>query len=255
VSFRSALVTGASSGIGREIARELGRRGTEVALLARRDGALRRLAAEIEAAGGRARVVPFDLDDADGAAAAVAELDAEMGGLELVVANAGVGPPPRAPSWSWEALRAPFHVNFCGAAATLTGALPAMVARRSGHLAGISSLSALGALPGSAAYCTPKAGLDMLLECLRLDLEPLGIAVTTVHLGFVDTPMVAHRSGPMPQLLPAQAAARRIVERLGERPARIDLPQPLALATRLAGSLPRRVRDALVRLASRGTRS
>jgi len=125
-----------------------------------------------------------------------------------------------------------------------------MVARRRGHLVGISSLAAFGALPASAAYCTPKAGLDMLLECLRLDLAAHGIAVTTVHLGFVATPMVAHRQGPMPQKLDAADAAERIAARLPARPADIAIPQPLATATRLAGRLPRRLREALLRVAA-----
>jgi NAD(P)-dependent dehydrogenase (short-subunit alcohol dehydrogenase family) len=254
VSWRTALVTGASSGIGRELARALAADGAEVALAARRDGKLRELAADIQRAGGRARVVPLDLDDADAAAATIAELDAAMGGLDLVVANAGAGPALDAPPWSWQALRAPLHVNLCGAAATLTAALPAMIARGRGHLAGISSLAAFGALPASAAYCTPKAGLDMLLECLRLDLARYGIAVTTVHLGFVETPMVAHRQGPMPQKLHAADAAQRIATALRARPADISLPQPLATATRLAGRLPRVLRQALLRLAAAGER-
>ena len=86
----------------------------------------------------------------------------------------------------------------------------------------------------------------MLLECLRLDLLGSGVNVTTVHAGFVDTPMVAHRSGPMPQLISADEAAERIVHDLPRAPAVIDFPEPLATATRLAGRMPRRWRDLVV---------
>jgi NAD(P)-dependent dehydrogenase (short-subunit alcohol dehydrogenase family) len=91
----------------------------------------------------------------------------------------------------------------------------------------------------------------MLLDCLRLDVAERGIAVTAVHAGFVDTPMVAHRRERMPQLMSAEDAAQRIVRALPAHPARIDFPEPLALAARLAGNLPRPLHDALVRRLAR----
>jgi NAD(P)-dependent dehydrogenase (short-subunit alcohol dehydrogenase family) len=91
----------------------------------------------------------------------------------------------------------------------------------------------------------------MLLECLRLDLHPHGVAVTTVHLGFVDTPMVAHRRGAMPQRLTPEHAAAHILRALSGRPARIDFPQPLAGLARAAAALPDGLRDPLVRWLAR----
>lgn len=234
MSPRRALVTGASSGIGRAIAGALARRDVEVILAARRRNLLAAVAAEL---GKRARVVPLDLFDPDDAVATIRALDDERP-IDLVIANAGVGPDLGVDPSSWEAIRGPCRVNFTGAAATLTALLPRMIARRRGHLVGVSSIAALGALPKSAAYCAPKAGLSMLLDCLRLDAEPHGVAVTAVHLGFVDTPMVAHREGPMPQAMSATVAAERIVRALARRPPRIDLPRSLALAARLASLLP-----------------
>jgi short-subunit dehydrogenase len=76
----------------------------------------------------------------------------------------------------------------------------------------------------------------MLLDCLRMDLRGTGVAVTTINLGFVRTRMTEHSTHPMPQLLDAADAARRIVQQLRKRPATIDLPQPLAFATRLYGA-------------------
>ena len=239
----TALVTGASSGIGRALAIRLSRE-HEVIVAARRRQALDEVAAEIGRAGGRAHVACLDLADPEAAVALIRRLDDETP-LDLVVANAGVGPEPGAPAYSWEALRGPCHVNFTAAAATLTAVLPRMVERGRGHLVGVSSLASFGALPNSAAYCAPKAGLSMLLECLRLDVEPHGVAVTTVHAGFVDTPMVAHRRGPMPQLMRPEEAADRIASALSSRPARIDFPQPLALAARLGAHLPEALRRLL----------
>jgi NAD(P)-dependent dehydrogenase (short-subunit alcohol dehydrogenase family) len=244
--YRTALVTGASSGIGRALALELGALGTKVVLVARRRAALEEVAQQIDAI-----VEVLDVGDSETTARAMAAIDQRVGGLDLVVACAGVGPPLHEAPWSWRALAAPLHVNSCGAAATLTGALPAMVERGRGHLVGVSSLASFGALPNSAAYCAPKAGLSMLLDCLRLDLADHGIAVTTVHAGFIDTPMVAHRRERMPQLMTATEAAQRIVRALPARPARIDFPARLALAARLAANLPRPLHDALVRRLAR----
>jgi NAD(P)-dependent dehydrogenase (short-subunit alcohol dehydrogenase family) len=242
----TALVTGASSGIGRALAKELARRGARVVLAARRAELLHQVRERIVADGHLAEVEPMDVSDGDATVRAIEALDDRLG-LDLVVACAGVGPAdPFAPAYSYDNLRGPCHVNFCGAVATLTAILPRMVERRRGHLAAVSSLSALIPLADSAPYCSPKAGLDMLLDCIRLDVAAHGVAVTTIHLGFVDTPMVAHRAGPMPQLMSAAAAAERIADALPARPARIDLPRALALATRAAAALPRPLRDRLL---------
>jgi short-subunit dehydrogenase len=161
------------------------------------------------------------------------------------VANAGVGARRDVHPASWEAMAAALHTNFCGAAATLTALVEPMIARRRGHLVGISSLASYGALPGSAAYCAPKAGLAMLLDCLRLDTRGTGVTVTRVDLGFVATEMVAKSTHPMPQLLSAEDAAERIVTGLATWPPVLAIPQPLAAAIRALGLLPRSLRDRL----------
>jgi short-subunit dehydrogenase len=241
-----AVVTGASRGLGRALALGLAERGNRLVLVARDRVALEKVATEVHGLGAEAIVEALDVAD-ERCVERLRQLDAEHGGFELVVANAGVGPKLDSPAYAWETLAGPCHVNFCGAVATLTAALPAMVERGRGHLVGISSLSSFGALPGSAAYCAPKAGLSMLLECLRLDVAPRGVAVTTVHAGFIDTAMVAHRRETMPQLLSVDDAAARILAALPEHPARIDFPQPLAWTARAGARLPRQLRDAVVR--------
>ncbi len=241
--YRNALITGASSGIGRALALEVAAAGVEVVVCARRREALDALVGEIAARGGKARALPLDVADTGATVAALRALDEALGGLDLVVANAGVGLTEGHPSLSWEALGPACHTNFTGAVATLTAVLPRMIERRRGHLVGVSSLASFGALKDAAAYCSPKAGLSMFLDCLRLDLRATGVAVTTVAPGFVRTPMVEHATHPMPQLLEADRAARLIWRRLQRRPARIDFPQPLAFLARLVGGLPRVLHD------------
>ena len=87
----------------------------------------------------------------------------------------------------------------------------------------------------------------MLLDCLRLDVAPAGVAVTTVHAGFVDTAMTSGADHPLPLMWSAERAAGFIVDRLASRPARIDFPWPLATLTRVAKQLPRPLYDRIAR--------
>lgn len=240
---RVALVTGASSGIGRALAVELARTGTtRVVCVARRERELEETAALCRSAGATADVVVLDVGDTEASVARIRALDDELGGLDLVVANAGVGAPRDVRPYAWEAVRDALHVNLSGATATLLAALPAMVDRKRGHVVAIGSLASYGALPGSIAYCAPKAGLAMVMDCLALDLAGTGVASTHVRLGFVETPMVAASTHPMPQLMRAADVARRLVPRLRKRPREIVMPRALALATRALAALPEPLR-------------
>jgi short-subunit dehydrogenase len=249
VRYRTALITGASSGIGRELARQLGAAGTEVVAAARRRADLESLAAEIAAAGGRARVEVMDVSRLDETVAAVRRVDREIGGLDLVIANAGVGTSRGPDRFRWEAIAASTTVNFSGAIATLTAVLPEMIARGSGHVVAVSSLAAFGPLPRSASYCAPKAGLGMFIECLRLDLEGTGVRATAVYPGFVRTAITASAVHPLPQLMECADAVALILRELPRAPAAIAFPRALALFAGAAARVPRPLRRVLARAA------
>lgn len=238
-SYRHAVVTGASSGIGYELARSLARRGIHVFLAARRMEKLEALKDEIDRNGFSAETLALDVADTEATVAKLREIDNDCP-LDLVIANAGVGANHQAEApYAWEAMRDALHTNFCGAAATLTAVLPQMVERKRGHLVGIGSLASLGPLPLSAAYCSPKAGLHMLLECLRLDTAGTGIVVTNVQVGFVATPMLEGVKHPLPGLMDADKAAEKIVRGLCAGREDIVFPGTLALATKAGAKLPR----------------
>jgi short-subunit dehydrogenase len=241
------LITGGSRGIGLGLARQYLRRGASVTITGRDAAALDAALAELRALG-TAEALVLDAADTDATVAAVRALDERVGGLDVVIANAGVGADPtKGPAYAWETMAAALHVNFTGAAATLTAALPAMVARGRGHLVGISSLASYGALPNAAAYCAPKAGLNMLLDCLALDTRGTGVAVTTVKVGFVKTRMVEHATHPMPQAMEADDAAARIVSALERRPRVVTVPKSLAFGAWVGGALPLAVKARLPR--------
>ena len=214
-------------------------------MVARRADALQALAREAS----NIVPLPFDLADTEGWVQRLRLLDEEVGGFDLIVANAGASPAHNEVPYAWETLRAPLHVNFCGAAATLTAVLPQMVARKRGHIVGICSAASFGALPKSEAYVSPKAGLSALLACLRIDMLGTGVAVTAVYPGFVGTPHVASSPHPTPQLITVERAGELLARRLPSRPARIDFPQPFVFFARMFGALPDWVRAPLLRLA------
>jgi short-subunit dehydrogenase len=245
--YRTALITGASSGLGRSLAARLARDGVEVVLCARRADALEEAASAIARAGGRARVLPLDVADTERTVAAIRAIDEEIGGLDLVVANAGVGIAVHGTRLTWEKIRDLCRVNFDGAIATLTAVLPQMVERRRGHLVGVSSLGALAPFPKAAGYAATKGGLSLFLDSLRLDLAEAGVHVTAVHPGAVRTPMLAYMAKEPPLMIGADEAADLIVGRLAGAPATIDFPRAMIAATRVLALLPRSLRDEALR--------
>lgn len=246
MSYKTALVTGASSGLGRGLAQALAKQGTFVVLAARRQSELDSAVGEIEAADGQARAVCMDVAQTDATVRQIRALDSELGGFDLIIANAGIGTGKRSDSFKWEAIASQVRVNFDGAIATLTAVLPDMIERRRGHLVGISSLAGLSPLPRAAAYCASKAGLSMYLASLQGDVAKYGVTVTTVEPGFVKTPLTADIKHAMPQLLELDDAVARIVKALGKRSARVVFPQPLAMLTMASAHLPAKLRAKLL---------
>jgi len=242
------LVTGASAGIGAELAVALGRRGCGVALVARHQEALQAVAQRVEAGGGRAVVLPADVAEEGAVERAVAAAVAALGGLRLVVANAGVGVHGAADALPAAALRRVFEVNCLGALATVRAALPHLLAAAPSALVALSSLSALIPYRGGGAYGASKAALNQYLRCLRLELAGRRVNVGWLCPGPVATTMieegVPYRRLPrlarllVPVVTPARvaAAAIRLAEgRGGER----VLPWTAAVFATMARVMPR----------------
>lgn len=234
----TVLLTGASSGIGRALALEYARRGAHVMAVARRESELQALCDEIRAAGGKASFMVCDVGDGDSAAEVVRAAARELGSLDMVIANAGIGGTSHASRLDVAQVSRMIDVNVRGAMATLVAAIPIMLEQKSGQLVGVSSLAGRRALPTSAAYNASKAALSTFLETLRMDLDPSGVSVTDVQPGFVDTPITAKNTFPMPFMWDAEKAARHIADRLERAPRIIAFPLPMDLLTRLSRSMP-----------------
>jgi len=233
-----ALITGASSGIGRAMAQQLAAGGTRVVLAARREAELAALADEIARAGGRADVCVLDVSDTAAIKAAVERWEKETGGLDLVIANAGVGLTKPAHKLTWDEMAPTVEVCAIGAMATLMAAMPPMLARGRGTLVGVSSLAAGRGLPTSGAYSAAKAALSTFLETLRLDLSPKGIKVVDVRPGFVDTPMTRQNRFWMPFMMSVDEAARAALRGIGKGRAVVAFPFPMRLVMSAAEIMP-----------------
>lgn len=237
-AFRNALVTGASSGIGRAISLELARRGARVVLAARREAELETVKAAIEAEGGVAQTLVLDVSDARATFERANALSQAPPGLDLVVANAGLDDPSAADPVEWGRLERVFRVNTLGALATLLGASGPMRARGRGTLAAVTSLAGGRGLPGHAAYSASKAAVSTYLEALREELGECGLAVVDVRPGFVDTPLTRKNRFSMPFMKDADQAARIIVRGLERGAPVVSFPWQLQSAMKVAELLP-----------------
>ena len=235
--YRRALVTGASSGIGWSLALWLAARGIPVVAAGRRGDRLEALRAEAARTGGVIEPLVLDVAELAATRERVRELDGH-GDLDLVVANAGVGQLTSARHFDWEACEHILQVNVLGAAATLTAALPGMLARRRGHLVAIASIAAVRGFPDNAAYGGSKAFLRTFMESLRVDLSTTAIKTTCVFPGFVKSEMTAPNRFPMPFLLATDDAAARIGRGILAQRAELWLPWQMTLAARALSLLP-----------------
>ncbi len=240
-----AAITGASSGLGEEMARQLARDGFRVGLTARRAVELGRVAQEIRDEGGTAFVAPADAADPEGTRAALARIARQLGPVDLLIANAGLGIGTPARAFSAADFDRMVRVNLAGAAYAVEAVLPAMIDRRRGRIVGISSLAGYRGLPGSAGYSATKAGLTALLEGLRPELRRLGVGVTIVHPGYVRTPMTEGQAHRRPFLMDVGPAATIILRGIARGRSRVDFPWPMAAILGLARLLPGALYDPL----------
>ncbi len=249
MDYRTAFITGAAGGLGSALARELADSGVAVALSDRRPEELEAVAHAIRAAGGAVRTYVLDVAQPDAVRTTIERADDEMGGIDVVIANAGTNVECWSGDLTFEDFRAGTAVNLDGAVATLLAILPRMCERRRGHLVGISSLAQYRGLPGNAMYSATKAFLSTFLESLRADLHSVGVSVTDVRPGFVNTPMSDAASGPHPFLVESDRAAEIIVREVAKRRAVVAFPWQLAAITRCGMLLPASLYDRIVNAA------
>ncbi len=231
---RVAVITGASSGIGWALARILAAEGCKVGLVARRREQLSDLAGQIDKSGGTTALAVADVAERSQTVAAIHDITARLGPVDLLIANAGIGAPTTIEPFNVGDIDKMFRVNVLGVVYSLEAVLPQMIQRRRGHIAAVSSLAAYKGLPGESGYTSSKAALNVFMDGLRIQLRSKGIVVTTICPGFVKTPMTDVNEFKMPWLLTAEETARRIVRALKRKAKVYNFPWQMALLMKLA---------------------
>lgn len=223
IEGKIVLITGASSGIGKAAALELGGAGGTVILVARGEEKLRETESEVVAAGGVAHVHPCDLTDLDAIDALVADVLGSYGHVDILVNNAG-----RSIRRSLALSYGRFHdfertmqLNYFAPLRLMLGLLPGMRERGFGHVINISSIGVQTKVPRFGAYIASKAALDTVSDAFQAETQDQGVRFTTVHMPLVRTPMIAPTTlyNNFPTLSPEEAG-RVVCDAIIERPRR-----------------------------------
>jgi short-subunit dehydrogenase len=185
---KTVIVTGASSGIGRETAIAFARAGANLVLASRNEAALNEVAAEVAPIVRRVSVIPTDVTQRAAVEAMVEQTAKELGSIDILVNNAGVGLNALLAEGSMTNIRRLFEVNVFGALHCIQAVVPYMKRQGSGQIINVSSVAGKIATPRNGAYAATKFALTAISDALRLELGEHGITVTTVFPGITDTP-------------------------------------------------------------------
>ncbi len=240
---KNVLITGASSGIGAALAREFAGRGCQLALCARSRDKLETLAREIISAHPDCRVEIQELDVTDVGAVpkAIDALAKALNGLDIVVANAGIGGGGRIGSGHVQEDLAIIQTNVAGAIATIDAAMALFKRQSSGQVVAISSVAAFRGLPGAGAYAASKAALATYMQALETEVYHTPIVATTLFPGYIDTP-INQMLKSRPFLIDVEKGARIMADLIDKQVQRSTVPvYPWNLIGRLLKLAPKRL--------------
>lgn len=229
--WRLAWVTGASSGIGAEICKQLAAEGVIVAASARNAEALNVLGSNIHA-------FPLDVSNEKAVADTFVAIETAHGPIDLIIAGAGTYTPASAADFRTEMFRRMYEVNYLGVINVLAATLPTFRARRAGHVSWIASVSGYRGLPKAAAYGPTKAALINLAESLKPELDRDGVKVSVINPGFVRTPMTSVNDFEMPFLMEPADAARATIAGLTKNKFEVAYPTPFVAIMKFGRLLP-----------------
>ena len=230
------FITGASSGIGEAFARHYAKQGASLGLVARRGELLQDLASQLDTP-----VLTYALDVRDGDALSQAASDfiQKYGLPDIVIANAGVsrGTLTELKEDS-AAFKAIMDINVLGLLHTFQPFIAGMKARGSGNLVGIASIAGVRGLPGAGAYSASKAAAIAYLESLRVEMQAIGIHVTTIAPGYIKTPMTDVNAYSMPFLMDADIAAEKMAKAMSAKRRFVVVPWQMGWLARFMRLIP-----------------
>ena len=222
---QTVWLVGASSGIGRATAALLHQRGAQVVVSARNAAALQAFEAQHAGSLGLA----LDATDRVAMTAAAQRIVERFGRIDLAIYCAGHYKAMRATQFDLDEMLRHDQVNYVGALHMLDAVLPVVLKQRAGHVSMVSSVAGYRGLPNSLAYGPTKAALINLAQTLYLDLHPLGIGVSVINPGFVETPLTSQNEFAMPALITPEQAAQEILKGWAEGDFEIHFPKRFTL--------------------------
>jgi len=241
---KNIMITGAGGGLGSALSLAYAAQGISLFLTGRNEDRLADISAACRLKGAHVEMACIDVEDAVAMENFIRETDKDKP-LDLVIANAGISKTLVSGEQNSSAATKVFSTNLYGVLNTIHPAIPLMVKRRKGQIAIISSLASFRGLPSAPAYSASKAAVRFYGEALRGVLKADGIGVSVICPGFIRTPMTDINKFPMPMLMDAEKAARKIKRRLEHNPARIAFPWPLYFLMNFTGFLPPAITDGL----------
>lgn len=238
--MKTVLITGAANGIGKATAEELHARGYRLALIDRDENAL-------DAVKHFGSVAACDVTDGEALQAVVARLEGEFGGIDVLLACAGIGSLTIVPDMKIHELKRMLEVNLVGVALSIEAVMPGMIARKSGHIVGIASVAGFRGMPWMISYSASKAGLIAYLEAIRPGLKRRGIRVTTVCPGFVETAITRDTPFRDPvKMLTPQEAGKHLVRAIEKQPRDYIFPFSMKIGMLLLKKMPNWMFDSIM---------
>ena len=244
--YKTALITGAAAGIGRALALELAKKNIAIAAVDVHEDGLRFLADELAKKSVRCAWRIADVTAAADLQAKTAELEKELGPIDLLIANAGIGSETSALRFDPATFARIIEVNLIGVANSLAAVLPGMLARKQGHLVAMSSVASFRGLPRMLGYCASKSGVNALMEGVRVEVRNHGVLTTTICPSWIRTAMTTQVDLPMENLLEPEDAARQIVGAIERRLPFFAFPRKMVWRLKFLRWLPLKWQDEII---------
>lgn len=238
------FITGASSGIGYQLAKDLAAEGANLALLARRKELIDELAKELENIT-KVKAYKCDVIKREEVKEVIAKIKTDFDKIDVAILNSGVGRTSSVLKYTSSAAEEIFSTNVLGAVYCIEQILPEFISERRGVIAGISSLGDGKGFPKSGFYSASKAALTIILESLRIELKPLNVKVITIKPGFIKTPMIDKNTFNMPYLMSVEKSSRMILNGLRKDKRIIEFPLPTTIAAKFLQIIPTRWFEAI----------
>ena len=232
--WQNVWITGASSGICKQIAEDLASQGCNVFISARRQKALEDIAAHSE----RLFPIPVDVGKPERVNEAVSEILRQCGSIDLVLLGAAIWHPMALEEWDRDKVTRSMSINYSGVINCISPILPGMIERRNGHIGILSSVAGYRGLPRSLAYGPTKAALISLSETLYPELGEHNINLSIINPGFVDTPMTRVNEFPMPWIMSVDRASKIILRGLRNKKFEIAFPWQMVWMLKFSKLLP-----------------